>query len=143
MKARKVEHIGIAVRSIEESLPLWRDVLGLHHEGTETVAGMKVKVARLRAGETVIELIEPLEGEEPTRKFLEKRGEGIHHICLEVEDLAGAGRDLAARGITPLYPAPRAGSGGSLVNFLLPKQTHGVLVELNELPPEPMGPERS
>lgn len=132
MKARKIEHIGIAVRSLEESLPLWRDVLGLHHEGTETVENMKVRVAKLRAGETVIELIEPLEGEEPTRRFLEKRGEGIHHVCLEVDDLAGAGQELAARGIAPLYPEPRPGSGGSIVNFLLPKHTHGVLVELNQ-----------
>ncbi len=137
MKARKIEHIGIAVRSIEETLPLWRDVLGLHHEGTETVDSMKVRVAKLRAGETIIELIEPLEGEEPTRRFLEKRGEGIHHICLEVENLAGAGQDLAGRGITPLYPEPRQGSGRSLVNFLLPKQTHGVLIELNQLPHQP------
>lgn len=132
MKARKIEHIGIAVRSIAESLPLYRDVLGLHYEGTETVAGMKVKVAKLRAGETVIELIEPMEGEEATRKFIEKRGEGIHHVCLEVEDLRGAARDLAAQGITPLYAEPKEGSGGTLVNFLLPKQTHGVLIELNE-----------
>lgn len=132
MQAKRIEHIGIAVQSIAAALPLYRDVLGMHYEGEEVVPAMKVRVAKLRAGETTIELIEPMAGEEATRKFLEKRGEGIHHICLEVDHLRDAARDLAAGGLTPLYPEPRAGSGGTLVNFLLPKQTHGVLIELNE-----------
>lgn len=141
MKRPRLDHIGVAVRSIEEVLPLWRDVLGLELEAIEDVPEVRVRVAKLSTGNTTIELVEPCAGEEATRRFLEKRGEGIHHVCLEVEDLAAATAELSRRGLAPILAAPREGAGGRLVNFLSPKDAHGVLIELSQrvkpAPPEP------
>ncbi|MBI5367017.1 MAG: methylmalonyl-CoA epimerase [Planctomycetes bacterium] len=132
MKALRLDHIGVAVQSLESVLPVWRDLLGLPVEEIEEVPEVKVRVAKLSTGNTTIELVEPLPGEEATRRFLDKRGEGIHHICLEVADLAAATAELVARGMKPVLATPRAGAGGRLVNFLSPKDAHGVLIELSQ-----------
>ncbi len=94
---------------------------------------MKVRVAKLNAGNTVIELIEPLPGNENVAKFIEKRGEGIHHLCFEVADIVQATDELKEKGYTPVYPEPQVGAGGHRVNFLNLKDTAGVLIELVNL----------
>jgi methylmalonyl-CoA/ethylmalonyl-CoA epimerase len=102
--------------------------------GRETLPDRKLKVVKVAAGESVLELLEPLEGETVISRFLEKRGEGIHHVCLEVDDIARATRELRDRGLKPLYEEPQPGAGGALVNFLSPQDAFGVLVELNQPP---------
>lgn len=131
MDARRVDHIGIAVANLETALSFWRDKLGLALEGIEDVPDMKVRVAKLRIGETRIELLSPLPGEEAVAKFLEKRGEGIHHICLAVPDAAAATAEMRGKGLSPVYASPKAGAGGHQVNFLPPKETGGVLIEVS------------
>lgn len=133
MNIEGLDHIGIAVRRLDEALTLYRDHLGLELKSIETVSEMKVRVAKLAVGSTILELIEPLAGEEATRKFLEKRGEGIHHICLRVKDLDQAVAELKTKGYQPVYDTPHRGSGGTKVNFLRPANTHGVLLELCQL----------
>jgi methylmalonyl-CoA epimerase len=131
MSRARLEHIGIAVRSIEEALPAWRRLAPDAEVEYEDVPAMKVRVAKLKLANTCIELIEPLAGEEAIAKFLANRGEGIHHVCLEVADVDAATRELRGQGCDPLYAEAKDGSGGMRVNFLKPKDTHGVLVELN------------
>lgn len=131
MDAERVDHIGIAVRDLEKALSFWRDRLGLPIEGVEDVPEMKVRVAKLRVGETRIELLCPLAGEEAVTRFLEKRGEGIHHVCLAVPDADAATAELKGKGVTPVYEAARTGAGGHRVNFLPPKETGGVLIEVS------------
>lgn len=125
----KLNHIGIAVKKIENALPFYQNGLGLAPH-IEEVPAMKVRTAKLATANTVIELIEPLEGEQAVSRFLEKRGEGIHHLCFEVPDLKKAMAELAGKGYQPLYPEPKVGTGGHLVNFLSPKDTAGVLIEI-------------
>jgi methylmalonyl-CoA/ethylmalonyl-CoA epimerase len=128
----KLAHIGIAVRSIDQALKFYKDSLGLTLKGIEEVAAMKVKTAKLDTGNTILELIEPLPGEEAVTKFIEKRGEGIQHLCFGVTDIKSATQQLIAQGYKPVYPEPRLGAGGYLVNFLSPKDTFGVLIELTQ-----------
>ena len=132
MKIRKIEHLGLACRSAEEAAKFYSEVLGLPIESRETLQDMKLKVVKVRSGESVLELLEPLEGEPVISKFLAAKGEGIHHLCFAVDDLRGAMKELQAKGYTPLWDAPKIGAGGKWVNFLRPKETHGVLIELNE-----------
>ncbi|MEW6027557.1 MAG: methylmalonyl-CoA epimerase [Planctomycetota bacterium] len=127
----KLDHIGIAVKKIETALPFYQNGLGLE-EHIEEVPAMKVRTAKLPTANMVIELVEPLEGEQAVNKFLEKRGEGIHHLCFAVEDIKETMKQLEARGYKPLYPEPKTGAGGHLVNFLSPKDTSGVLIEIAE-----------
>lgn len=127
----KLDHIGIAVKNIESALPFYQNGLGLTPH-LEEVPDMKVKTAKLPAANTVIELVEPLAGEEAISKFLEKRGEGNHHLCLEVADIRAISKELESKGYKPLYPEPKTGAGGHLVNFLSPKDTSGVLIEISE-----------
>jgi len=129
---RKIEHIGIACRSVEKAEAFYHGVLGLPVVSRETVDSMKLRVVKIQASEVVLELLEPQAGEEVIRKFLAKNGEGIHHLCFEVEDVAGAMRALKAKGYTPLWEEPKVGAGGRRVNFLRPKETGGVLLEINE-----------
>jgi len=132
MKIRKIEHLGIGVPNLEEAMKLYRDALGLPVEDLELLADMKLKVIKVKAGDTVLELLEPLPGESVISKFIaEKRG-GIHHICFEVDNVMAATAELQAKGYEPLWPEPRSGAGGRLVNFLRPKQTGGVLIEFNQ-----------
>jgi len=135
MKIRKIDHLGIGVPSLEEALKLYRDVLGFQVADMEILGDMKLKVIKVQAGDTVLELLEPLPGEAVISKFLATRGGGIHHVCFEVDDVLGATMELASKGYQPLWPEPRRGAGNRLVNFLKPKQTGGVLVEINQPTP--------
>jgi methylmalonyl-CoA/ethylmalonyl-CoA epimerase len=130
MFAKKINHIGIAVNSIEDSVPFYRDILGMQFEGSEEVAEQKVKVAFLTVGESRIELLEPTSPDSPVFKFLEKNGEGTHHIAYEVADLEGALSELRAAGVKLIDQNPRRGAHGTLIAFLHPKATGGVLTEL-------------
>ncbi len=126
----KIDHIAIAVQSIEEALKVYRDILGLELKGVEEVPEQGVRVAFLPVGEARLELLEPLSAESPVAKFLEKRGEGIHHICLEVEDIEKTLRDLAGKGVTLIDEQPRTGAHGRKMAFVHPRSLHGVLLEL-------------
>jgi methylmalonyl-CoA/ethylmalonyl-CoA epimerase len=126
----KVDHIGIATRQLEEGLAVWRDALGLRVDATEEIAEQGVRVAMLRVGDTRIELLEALSSDSPVGKFLAKRGPGIHHLALEVEDIRAALAELKEKGARLIDETPRVGAGGCLVAFLHPSTTNGVLVEL-------------
>lgn len=128
--AMKIDHIAVAVRSLEEALKVYRDILGLELKGVEEVPEQGVRVAFLPAGESRLELLEPLSPESPVASFLEKRGEGIHHICFEVEDLEKTLQDLANKGVRLVDERPRIGAHGRKMAFVHPKSMHGVLVEL-------------
>ncbi len=128
----KIDHFGIAVRSIEESLTFYRDGLGLEMSATERVEDQKVRVAFFPVGESRIELLEPFAADTPVGRFIAKRGEGLHHICYEVDDLASKLEELSSRGFRVLDGYPRPGAEGKLVAFLHPASANGVLVELAE-----------
>jgi methylmalonyl-CoA/ethylmalonyl-CoA epimerase len=128
----KIDHLGIAVRSISDSLGFYRDALGLELHGTETVEDQGVNVALLPVGESRIELLEPVSEETPVGRFIAKRGEGLHHICYEVDDLGARIAEMKDRGVRFLDGYPRRGAEGKLVAFLHPASAHGVLVELVE-----------
>ena len=136
MKIRKIEHIGLACRSTEDAERFYSGLLGLPVVARETLEDQKLRVVKVAAGESVLELLQPLDGETVITKFLATRGEGVHHVCFEVEDVVEATAELRAKGCTPLWDEPRPGAGGRRVNFLRPKDAHGVLIELNQ-PPEP------
>jgi len=129
-----LDHVGIAVRRLAERIPLYRDVLGLALVREEVVASEKVRVAFLDAGETHVELLEPLGDAGPIAEFLAKRGEGIHHLCFEVDDIEQALERVRGAGIAVVGDAPRPGAGGCRVAFLRPSATGGVLIELSEKP---------
>lgn len=129
---KKISHIGIAVKNIDHHLPLYRDIMGMEFEGTEIVAEQKVKVAFFVIGESRIELLEPTAEDSPVARFLEKNGEGVHHIAYEVEDLEIALADLRQRNIRLIDETPRCGAHGTRIAFLHPKSTGGVLTELCE-----------
>lgn len=128
----KVEHIGIAVRELERTIGTYRDVLGLKLLSVEEVPEQKVRVAVFDAGETHVELLEPLGEGSPIEKFLEKRGEGIHHIAFETDDIRKEMERLAAAGMELLYEEPRRRQDRYLINFIHPKSAGGVLIELCE-----------
>src|SRR5512138_1604201 len=132
MKVLRVDHIGIAVNSIEEVKKLYTDILGLDHLGTETVAEQKVTTAFFPVGESEVELLESTAPDGPVAKYLEKRGEGIHHVAFRVEDLDAALEELKDRGVRLIDEKPRVGAGGTRIAFLHPQATHGILVELCE-----------
>lgn len=135
MKPKRVDHIAVAVRSLESALAFFRDRLGLEVEHVATVERDRVRVAFLPVGGTHIELLEPLDGDGPVARFLERRGEGLHHICLEVEDINAALAELGAAGVELIDRQPRPGAEG-LVAFIHPKSSSGVLLELVEKPGE-------
>ena len=132
----KIEHIGIATRSIEEALGFWRDALGLEVRHTETVEEQGVRVAMLPVGEPRIELLEPTDDESPVAKFLEKRGPGIHHVAVRVSDIRASLAQLKSAGARLIDEEPRLGAGGCLVAFVHPSASGGVLLELVEHAPE-------
>jgi methylmalonyl-CoA/ethylmalonyl-CoA epimerase len=135
----KIDHIGIATHGIEESLGFWRDALGLEVKHTETVEEQGVRVAMLPAGEPRVELLEPTGPDTPVAKFLEKRGPGIHHVAVRVEDIRAALARLKAEGARLIDEEPRVGAGGCLVAFVHPAASGGVLLELVEHTDEPAG----
>lgn len=127
---KKIAHIGIAVHNIDDSLSFYKDLLGLTLENIEEVKSEQVKVAFLKIGESRIELLEPISQESPIAKYLEKKGEGIHHIALEVNDIDKRLHHLKTEGIRLINEQPKKGSNNSQIAFLHPKSTNGVLVEL-------------
>ncbi len=130
MKILKIDHLGIAVNSIDAGKNFWTDVLGLSFEGTETVEAQKVTTAFLPVGESEVELLESTADDGPIAKFIEKKGEGIQHVAFRVDDIEAALAELKAKGIRLIDEQPRLGAGGAKIAFLHPKATSGVLVEL-------------
>ena len=130
--ARKLDHVAVAVRSISAALPFYRDVLGLAYHGEEDVSGQGVKVAVLAAGDVRIELLEPTSPESPVARFLDKKGEGLHHVAFRADDLALELKDLAGKGVRLIDPEPRSGAEGTHIAFLHPGAGAGVLIELVE-----------
>ena len=128
----KLEHIGIATFGIDEAVGFWRDVLGIDVIETEVIEDQKVRVAMLPIGEARVELLEPTSEDSPIAKFLEKRGPGIHHIAIRVEDIRATLVRLKESGARLIDEAPRNGAGGCLVAFIHPASTGGVLLELVE-----------
>ena len=129
---KKISHIGIAVASIEEATPFYRDVLGMEFEGTEVVAEQKVKVAFFAVGESRIELLEPTADDSPVAKFLGKNGPGVHHVAYEVADLEQRLNALKAEGVRLIDESPRTGAHNTRIAFMHPKASGGVLTELCE-----------
>lgn len=126
----KINHLGIATKGIDEALKFWENALGLENVHTETVEDQKVRVAMLPIGETRIELLEATAEDSPIAKFVEKRGGGIHHIAVEVEDIAAALAKLKAEGMRLIDETPRIGAENCLVAFVHPSSANGVLLEL-------------
>ena len=135
MKISHIEHLGIAVKSIEEALPYYENVLGLKCYNIETVEDQKVRTAFLKVGDVKIELLEPTSPESTIAKFIEKNNGGMHHLAFAVEDgVAGARAEVEEKGIRLIDKAPRKGAEGLNIAFLHPKSTLGVLTELCEKP---------
>lgn len=127
----KINHIGVAVKSLEESIPFYRDMLNMKFAGTEEVAEQKVRVAMFEIGEAKIELLEPTSPESPIAKFLEKNGgPGMHHIAYEVDDVEAAIAKLMADGARMVDEKPRNGAHGTRIAFVHPKTSGGILTEL-------------
>ncbi len=126
----KISHLGIATKGIDEALKFWQDALGLENVHAETVEDQKVRVAMLPIGETRIELLEATSDDSPIAKFLEKRGGGIHHIAVEVENIEQSLAKLKANGARLIDEQPRIGAEGCLIAFVHPSSTNGVLLEL-------------
>ncbi len=126
-----IDHLGVAVRSIEESLGLYR-ALGLGVAGTEEVPSEKVRVAMLPIGESRLELLEATAPDSPVARFIARRGEGLHHICLAVADIRATMAELKARGFELTSDEPKPGARGALVCFIHPRSAGGVLIELSQ-----------
>ena len=129
---QKVDHIGIAVRSLDEALPFYTETLQLEFLGIEEVESQGVKVAFIKAGETKLELLEPTSEESPIAKFIEKRGEGLHHVALGVDSIQERINQMKEQGIRMLRDEPKIGAGGAQVAFMHPKSTGGILYEFCE-----------
>jgi methylmalonyl-CoA/ethylmalonyl-CoA epimerase len=129
---KKIDHIGIAVHSIEKALPFYTDILNLTLLGIEEVESEKVKIAFLKIGESKLELLEPMSKEGAIANFLEKRGEGIHHIALAVDSIQERIDEIKEKGIRMINDTPKPGAGGAMVAFMHPKSTGGVLFEYCE-----------
>jgi methylmalonyl-CoA/ethylmalonyl-CoA epimerase len=135
MEIKRVDHLAILVDSIEASLPFYRDVLGMRLTHTDVAEDQCVVVAFLAAGDSEIELIEPLADECGVGQYLVKRGPGMHHVCLEVDDLDGAMDHLRYQGVQMIDAEPHTGTGGRRIAFIHPKAADGVLIELYETLP--------
>jgi len=131
MKITRLDHIGIAVKSIAESLKVY-DAMGLKSVGVEEVAEQKVRVAFIPVGETEIELLESTAADGPVAKYIEKNGEGIQHLALRVDNLEAALAEMKAKGVRLIDEKPRYGAGGAKIAFVHPRSTGGVLLELSE-----------
>ena len=131
---KKINHIGIAVKNLEESMKFYRDQLGFEFNGIDEVASQKVKVAMFKIGETNIELVQAISEDSPIAKYLEKNREGIHHICYEVDNIEKALEDLKAKGVKLIDNEPRKGAHNTKVAFIHPKSSGGVLTEICEMP---------
>ncbi len=129
MKPTHIEHIGIAVNSLEESIPYYENILGLKCYAVEEVKDQKVKTAFFKVGQTKIELLESTDPEGPIGKFLEKKGAGVHHLAFAMDDVAEALKEAEEKGVRLIDKEPRKGAEGLSIGFLHPKSTHGVLTE--------------
>jgi methylmalonyl-CoA/ethylmalonyl-CoA epimerase len=127
-----IQHLGVAVSSIEDALTFWRDALGLELKEIEIVEDQGVRVAMLPIGESRIELLEPTGEETPVGRFVAKRGAGMHHLCVEVGDIHAKLEELKSHGVRLIDERPRIGAGGALVAFIHPASTGGVLIELTQ-----------
>ena len=132
MNTTIIDHIGIAVNSIEESLKFWQDTLGIKCTEVETVEDQKVKTAFLPLKDSEVELLEATSPESPIAKFIEKKGEGIHHLAIRVDDLEKALAELKEKGVKLIDETPRKGAGGAMIAFIHPKATGGILLELSQ-----------
>ncbi|HAQ41857.1 MAG TPA: methylmalonyl-CoA epimerase [Clostridiales bacterium] len=127
---QKIDHIGIAVKNLEESLKFYENVLGLKAAGTEVVEEQKVKVAFLPTGDSEVELLEPTSEDSPIAKFIAKNGEGVQHMAYRVENIEAAIAEMKEKGIRMIDEKPRYGAGGAKIAFCHPKSTGGVLIEI-------------
>jgi methylmalonyl-CoA/ethylmalonyl-CoA epimerase len=134
LKAR-LDHVGIAVADLAAAMVFYRDALGLEVDAPEEVASQSVRAHFIPLGDSALELLEATGGSSPIARYLHKRGPGLHHITLRVDDIAEALRELGARGVRLIDEQPRPGAHGSLVAFIHPESAHGVLVELKQTPP--------
>lgn len=132
MKALKVDHIGIAVKNLDETLKFYTEILGLELGGTEVVEEQKVRVAFLPIGDTEIELLESTSDDGPIAKFIEKNGEGMQHIAFKVDDIDEAIAYMQEKGMRMIDEQPRYGAGGAKIAFVHPKSSNRVLVELSQ-----------
>lgn len=131
---KKINHVAIAVNNIEEAAGFYQDILGLNFSGTEVVKDQKTKVAFFSIGESNIELVQPAEKDSPLVKFLETKGQGIHHVCFEVDDIESEVKALLDKGAKLIDQKPRPGAHNTKVSFIHPKSSNGVLIELCESP---------
>lgn len=129
---KKIDHIGIAVRDLDETAKFYRDVLGMELQGIDEVKNQKVKVAFFKIGETNIELVMPTSEDSPVAKYLEKKGEGIHHICYATDNIEAEIQTMKAHGARMIDESPRPGAHGAKVAFIHPKSSKGVLTELSQ-----------
>lgn len=129
---KKIDHIGVAVKDMNAAIKFYEEVLGLKVEGTEVVEEQKVKTAFIPTGESEIELLESTAPDGPIAKYIEKKGEGIQHVALRVDNIEKALEELKAKGVKLIDEKPRKGAGGAKIAFLHPKATCGTLVELCE-----------
>ncbi|MDR1965976.1 MAG: methylmalonyl-CoA epimerase [Synergistaceae bacterium] len=132
MNTTVIDHIGIAVKSIDESLKFWEATLGVKCAGRETVADQKVTTAFLPIKDSEVELLEATSPESPIAQFIEKRGEGIHHLAIRVDDLEASLAELKANGVRLIDEKPRLGAGGAMIAFIHPKAAGGILLELSQ-----------
>ncbi|HNZ61702.1 MAG TPA: methylmalonyl-CoA epimerase [Paludibacteraceae bacterium] len=134
MKPKKIEHIGIAVKSLDTAIPFFENVMGVKCYAVEEVVDQKVKTAFFKVGETKIELLESTDPEGPVGKFIEKKGEGVHHVAFAVDNVQEALNEASENGVMLIDKQPRKGAEGLNIAFLHPKSTFGVLTELCENP---------
>ncbi|GHV43483.1 methylmalonyl-CoA epimerase [Synergistales bacterium] len=132
MNPTVIDHIGVAVENIETALKFWEGTLGVKCTGVEEVAEQKVKTAFLPLKDTEIELLEPTSPDSPVAKFMEKKGQGIHHLAVRVPSVEKALAELKEKGVKLIDEQPRKGAGGALIAFIHPAATGGILLELSE-----------
>jgi len=138
----RIDHVGIAVRSIAEARKLY-EAMGLRVEAIEEVPYDGVRVALIPCGDSRIELLEPIADDSPVARFLDRRGPGIHHLCLATDDVRSASQRLRQDGFELIRPEPTRGAGGCWIQFIHPKSTGGVLIEVSEGPHRATGEESS
>ena len=137
---RRIDHIGIAVKSLDEATRLYREVLGFEVTAIEDVLDQKTRTALLPVGESRLELLQAIDAGSPVAKFIAHRGEGLHHICFQVDDISAELNKLRSAGVRLIDEVPRQGACGCLVAFLHPSCTAGVLIELSQPPADPLQP---
>jgi methylmalonyl-CoA/ethylmalonyl-CoA epimerase len=128
-----IDHVGIAVSNLSDALAFFRDAIGLELEPAEDVPSQRVRAHFLPAGQASVELVEPTSDDSPIAKYIARRGPGLHHLCLRVDDIDAALAELKAKGVRLVDETPRPGAHHSLVAFIHPSSTHGVLVELKQV----------